>query len=117
MVREARILNRTLRFVPNQGIKYEADARHAEILINELARHLAPLSTPYCKVIAEGRKTDSKEDKEDAIRKAKKGNSPGHWRNHLCPWGSSMGRGPHSIGRTWPGPTTSPRTELIFYMP
>ena len=46
---EVRILNRTLRYIPGQGIEYEADARHSEILIDELARDKSPVSTPYVK--------------------------------------------------------------------
>ncbi len=44
--KEAKILNRVIRFT-NEGLEYEADPRHAEIIVNELGlRNCKPVNSP-----------------------------------------------------------------------
>ena len=47
LAKEARILNRTIRW-SQEGVQYEADSRHAEIVISEmLPQGAKPVATPY----------------------------------------------------------------------
>ena len=50
LVKEARVLNRIVRWHPRKGITYEADPRHAEIISFETeAEELKTISTPAAK--------------------------------------------------------------------
>ena len=52
--KELRVLNRIVRWHPGQGVTYEADPRHAEILARDLKGNLGKvITTPYCKPAAE----------------------------------------------------------------
>ena len=64
-----RVLNRLITWCPGEGIKYEADPRHAQILIKEVleGRNKKAVVTPAVRVESETDKT-----KEEGIREVKR---------------------------------------------
>ena len=70
--KELKILNRTLRWT-EEGIQYEGDRRHAEVIIKELGiGDLKPLSSPGApEIMAEVEKEKEVEDKEDLYRRSR----------------------------------------------
>ena len=63
--KEARVLNRIVRWHPRKGITYEADPRHAEINIRDTgAEKLKTISRPAAKET--GRETE--EEKRQALK-------------------------------------------------
>ena len=62
-LQKLRVLNRVLRWA-SDGIYYEADPRHQEILVAQLAENLRSLSTP-------GTKGKAEKEEEDCCRPSK----------------------------------------------
>ena len=70
--KELRILNRTVRWT-TEGIEYEGDQRHAEVIIKELGmQDQKPLSTPGApEIMVDVEKEAEVKDKEELHRKAR----------------------------------------------
>ena len=64
-IQEIRVLNRVIRWTP-QGLLYEADPRHVEILLQQGGANLRAVSTPMVKTKTEKRRFEEEADIEDA---------------------------------------------------
>ena len=71
MNKEVRVLNRIIRWIPQQGITMEEDPRHVDILVQRLqVDDMKALTAPRAK--DEGEKEENKEDKiADVVQKKK----------------------------------------------
>ena len=71
--KRVQVLNRTLEWIPGEGITLEADQRHAQVIIEETgSSNKSPLKIPATKVLAEEKEDLKASEAKEARKKGKK---------------------------------------------